>query len=252
MVIGLDLFEKYFDRFSDRYVLIGGTACELAMNEVGLSFRATKDLDIVLCVESLDKEFAKVFWKFIKDGGYRSKGIKTGKQQYYRFKKPDVVGFPFMIELFSRIPDTISISERSHLTPIPVDDDVSSLSAILLNQEYFKFIINGRKLRDKLSFAGADRLIPLKAKAWLDLSARKKSGESVDSKDIKKHRNDIFRLYQILSPDFDEELPVVVRDDLDTFLSIVKNEDIDIEALGLGTVSLGEILNDIQKIFNII
>ena len=52
MVRGLDLFREHFKDFADRYVLIGGTACDLIMSEVGLQFRATKDLDIVLCIES--------------------------------------------------------------------------------------------------------------------------------------------------------------------------------------------------------
>lgn len=47
MVKGLDLFRKYFREYADRYVLIDGAACDLAMGEAGLDFRATKDLDIV-------------------------------------------------------------------------------------------------------------------------------------------------------------------------------------------------------------
>ncbi|HEX3675870.1 MAG TPA: hypothetical protein VHU79_00535, partial [Sphingomicrobium sp.] len=35
-------------------MLIGGGACELLMGDVGVAFRATKDLDIVLIVEALD------------------------------------------------------------------------------------------------------------------------------------------------------------------------------------------------------
>ena len=46
MVIGLDLFKKH----SDNYVLIGGSAADISLEEVGLEFRVTKDLDIVLCV----------------------------------------------------------------------------------------------------------------------------------------------------------------------------------------------------------
>ncbi len=57
MVKGLELFREHFREYTDRYVLIGGAACDLAMGEAGLDFRATKDLDIVLCVEALDKTF---------------------------------------------------------------------------------------------------------------------------------------------------------------------------------------------------
>ena len=41
-------------------MLIGGTACDIAMTGTGLAFRATKDLDIVLYVEASDAAFAQV------------------------------------------------------------------------------------------------------------------------------------------------------------------------------------------------
>lgn len=50
MVRGNDVFLAHFRDFSDRYVLIGGSACDIAMTEAGLDFRATKDLDILLWV----------------------------------------------------------------------------------------------------------------------------------------------------------------------------------------------------------
>lgn len=68
MVKGIDQFKAYFAGFADRYFLIGGAACYLAMEEAGLEFRVTKDLDIVLCVEALDAEFVDAFWEFVKKG----------------------------------------------------------------------------------------------------------------------------------------------------------------------------------------
>jgi len=54
MVIGLDVWQAHFKDFPDRYVLVGGVACDLLMVDAGLPFRATKDLDVVLLVEVLD------------------------------------------------------------------------------------------------------------------------------------------------------------------------------------------------------
>jgi hypothetical protein len=65
MVRGLDLFRDWFGEFSEQYVLIGGSAATLAMEEAGLQFRGTKDLDVVLHVEALTKEFGQTFWDFI-------------------------------------------------------------------------------------------------------------------------------------------------------------------------------------------
>jgi hypothetical protein len=48
VVKGLEKFREYFEAYPDRYVLIGGTAAALAMEQLAGEFRATKDLDIVL------------------------------------------------------------------------------------------------------------------------------------------------------------------------------------------------------------
>ena len=70
MVKGLDLFRQHFADHADQYVLIGGTAATLAMEDAGLDFRATKDLDIVLHIEALNAEFGTSFWAFVERGHY--------------------------------------------------------------------------------------------------------------------------------------------------------------------------------------
>jgi len=72
VVRGLDVFREYFAGHADQFVLIGGTAATLAMEEAGLEFRATKDLDIVLHIEALSPAFGEVFWSFIETGEARS------------------------------------------------------------------------------------------------------------------------------------------------------------------------------------
>ena len=66
-------------------MFIGGTACDILMDELGAQFRATKDLDIVLIIAALDSSFGKTFWKFIEDGGYENRQRGTGENQFYRF-----------------------------------------------------------------------------------------------------------------------------------------------------------------------
>lgn len=105
MVEGLDKFEEYFKDFSNNYILIGGAACDTLVDEAGLNFRATKDLDIILVVEALSTEFAAKFWEFIKEGNYENKEKSSGEKKYYRFTKPGNEGFPQQLELFSRVPD---------------------------------------------------------------------------------------------------------------------------------------------------
>jgi len=48
-----------------------------------------------------------------------------------------------MIELFSRRIEGITLLPNATLTPLPIADEVSSLSAILLESEYYNFLRNG-------------------------------------------------------------------------------------------------------------
>ena len=214
MVVGIDKFAEHFAEFKDRYVLIGGTATWLVLDEVGLDARATKDLDIVLCIEAMDAEFGRVVWEFIRSGQYQIQEKSDGHKVLYRFKNPSQAGYPVMLELFSRKPDVLVLGDDSHLTPIPIDEEVSSLSAILLHDDYYAFIHEHRREIAGVSLVSEVCLIPLKAKAWLDLSQRKALGENVDTKNIKKHRADIFRLFQLLNPQLRLALPESISKDI--------------------------------------
>lgn len=233
MVKGLERFREHFKVFADRYVLIGGTACDLAFAEVGIEFRATKDLDIVLCVEALDAEFGRAFWEFVTQGGYASQQSSTGKRKFYRFTRPSNSDCPFMLELFSRVPDALTVAAGSALTPIPIDDAVSSLSAILLDTDYYDWIRMGRREIDGIPIVRAEHLLPLKAKAWLDLRQRKRSGQTIDSRDINKHKNDVFRLYSIIDPDFRVSMSGAIATDMREFVREMTSDTVDLKSLGL-------------------
>ena len=136
MVKGLDTFQKYFADYEEQYVLIGGAACDILFESNEVNFRATRDLDMVLIVEALTPEFGEKFWKFIVDGKYRNKATNGSNPQFYRFDKPEDDNFPKMIELFCR--SDFKLKDAKGITPIHIDDEVSSLSAILLNDDYYK------------------------------------------------------------------------------------------------------------------
>ena len=92
---------------------------------------------MVLIVEALTPEFGRRFWQFVRDGGYENRAKGTELPQLYRFEKPKTVGFPYMIELFSKTEDTLRSEDASPCVPLPLGDDLSSLSAILLNEDYY-------------------------------------------------------------------------------------------------------------------
>ena len=222
-------------------MLIGGTAATFAMEEAGLEFRATKDLDIVLHIEALSPSFRDAFWRFVEAGGYEIRQASdTGKPVFYRFQKPADERFPSMSELFCRAPEGINVAEGSHLTPIPIDEAAASLSAILLDDAYYEFILAGRKDVDGLPWVGEDRLIPLKASAWLDLRERQAKGEPVDSKNIRKHANDVLRLSQLLAPDVRIEVAPRIAQDLNRFLDGVEaDRAFDPKTLGINSSVAG-------------
>ena len=70
MVNGLTTFQKHFADYTDSYILIGGSACETNLSRQQMPFRATRDLDIVLCIEALDTGFIQAFWDFVSAGKY--------------------------------------------------------------------------------------------------------------------------------------------------------------------------------------
>ncbi len=225
MVNGLNYFLSHLAEFKDRFILIGGTACDLWMGKFGLPFRATKDLDIVLVADTLPTAFFERFWAFIREGRYQSLERSETRPSFYRFTKPADSRHPFMIELFAR--NFLPVPEGFHLTPIPAGDDISSLSAILLGDDYFSYIVSSRVTIGDVPTVPVQCLIPLKARAYLDLVARRAGGEHIDSSKITKHRYDVFRLYRTLAPADRFELPSQLRNDLAEFLNRLAPESQD-------------------------
>ena len=252
MVRGLDIFRDHFKDYGQHYVLIGGTACMVAMEEVGIDFRATSDLDIVLCVEALDVDFVKIFWDFINNGKYQNQQKSTGRRLFYRFYDPVDTNYPKMLELFSRKPDALHYEGNGNLTPIPLDEEVSSLSAILLDDDYYSFIHARKQVVDGLSVVSPECLITLKARAWLDLTRRKDEGEDIHSNDIKKHKNDVFRLYPLLTPEHTINLPDSIKNDFRKFISKIESgEPVQLKDLMRTDDNLDNILTNLKTIYNL-
>ena len=242
---------EWFRGYEDQYAIIGGTACDLLMTDGGLDFRATKDIDLVLIVEAVDLQFANRFWEYMIAGGYEHRNKSTGDPQFYRFTNPRSRDYPMMIELFTRKPAAVSLPEDAVLTPLPVDEEISSLSAILLNDDYYEFLKQGRVRISEVTILDAPYMIPFKAKAWLDLSDRKAAGEAVDSKNIRKHKNDVFRLTELLDQNQERlhNIPVVVRNDMRLFLERIGGEDVDLKQLGIRGKSKESILNQLMRVY---
>lgn len=234
MIIGLEKFREHFAGHENQYAIIGGAACDMLFDAAGLPFRATKDIDMVLSVEVVDAAFGKKFKAFLDAGGYQARERGDGKKQFYRFHKPTDKNFPFMIELFSRKPETLTLPKDAAITPIPVDEDVVSLSAILLDDGYYEAIQSAKQVMDGVTVVDETLLIPFKARAFLDMSDRVQKGEKIDAKNIKKHRNDVFRLAQLLPRDASIKFAEPILKDLRRFLELAeKDGTLDPKAFGV-------------------
>lgn len=233
MAAGMDAFRSHFNAYQNQYVLIGGMACDLLLSEAGERFRPTKDVDMVLIVEALTTEFVEAFWAFIEAGGYEARLRSSGKPEFYRFVNPKQPGYPVMIELFARPGNNINLSAAGHLAPLHIDDDISSLSAILLNEAYYRFLKNGKASVDDISVLDAEHLVPMKMKAWLDLAEKSSQGIHVNERDLRKHRQDVFRLYPLIMEDIPITTPKEVFDDVQKFIGTIRVMPFDPTKIGL-------------------
>lgn len=220
MVTGMEVFRRHFAGYEDSFALIGGAACDLWFTRFGGRFRTTKDIDLVLLLEARQEGFFSRFWEFIRSGAYRVGQRTDGQPTFFRFLDPATENYPKMIEVFSSAPMEIEILPGQTITPIPSEDDVSSLSAILLNADYYAFILEQRTVMDGTPLIQPSGLIPLKVRAWLDLTKRRQEGdERIKTDNINKHRSDVFRIATLLPVGENLSLPSIIADDLRAFLT---------------------------------
>lgn len=225
MVIGLDTFKEHFKDYQDQYVLIGGSASLITLQEYGLPFRVTKDLDIVLIVEALTKEYVKHFWLFIQEGQYDY--FKANRSPcFYRFQNPKKNNYPAMIEILSRNNALEEIPKNMIKRRLSIDEETVSLSAIILEEGYYELIMEHQITIDEVPTVDSLCLILLKMKACINLFQAKLEGKNINSEDIKKHKRDVFRIAQVLSGEERLSLSDNINKDVLEFMSHVKENPV--------------------------
>lgn len=224
---GLDKFREAFVEYSDNYVVIGGTACDINMTNTVVRARATHDIDMIVIVENMTEAFANRFWQFVREAGYRPERRKQEdgeppKYELYRFLDGKD-GYPEMIELLSRHPDVLGEPKGLTIEPIPTDEAVSSLSAIIMDDDYYHFTVAHSLLTDGIRHADPAALIALKARAYLNLLTDRQNGKHVNTKDIKKHRSDVLKNVVIIAED-SIEAPASIVACVREFVSSIRSE----------------------------
>ena len=127
-----------------------------------------------------------------------------------------------------------------------------SLSAILLDPQYFEALQNGKRVENGVTILDQSILIPFKARAFLDLTGRRDKGDKiVKGDDIKKHRADVFRLSQLLPGNAVVQVSDPLREDVRSFLAAIEAEGtLDPKALNI-PMTREEAISFLRKAYGI-
>lgn len=251
-VSGLGEFRRHMEGCEGSYAVIGGTACDILLSDADLPFRATHDVDTVLVADDHLPQVARAIWFLVKDGGYRCGWGNNHQSHFYRFTEPKVAGYPLMIELFSKKPALAGDLDGIEVAPLHIDDEVSSLSAILLDDDYYRFMLEGIKTVDGISVLDEAQLIPFKAKAFLDLEGRRMRGEAIDSRKVSKHLRDVLRLSQLLSGGEQVTMPPSVHADMTTFLGACTGNPVDnrrLRQIGIPNLGFEDVMAVLEQVY---
>ena len=255
---GLDKFREYMSGFRSHYVVIGGLATVLTLEERGLPARATKDVDMIIICQPETKFYMKRFWEFIKAGGYKLWQPDEKEEThpcFYRFIKPESRDFPSQIELFSKVPEYIDVPEDVHIVHIPMEGYTSSFSAIIMDEAYYDFAISHSEVVGDIRILNAEALIVLKAIAYMENLHRKEEGVAVDQKNIDKHKKDIYRLAYVFDGSERFEVNDTIKEQLRGFVSEVEKNPIDgkymLRGQGIPPMPMFEFVNLLNTMFGL-
>jgi hypothetical protein len=244
-VRGLAHFVDHFATERDQYVIIGGIAAMFSLEDSGIEARATKDIDLVIAAHP-SISFADKIKQYVRDGQYQIQKGQDSDSRNYRFTRPGNEDYPVQIEIFSFAELAFDLRPVQEIIPIETSQGLGSLSAILMDEAYFNLVKQDIRVVDGVPVLQHSSLIPLKARAFLDLTERKADGENIDSRDIKKHRNDVLKLLATI-PNNTFALDNSIAEDLRGFLNHNQIRDIDQAALR-SVIGIRTSIDELRKI----
>lgn len=259
-VYGIERIREYLGAFKSNYVIIGGTATNINLDDNDLIGRTTHDIDMIVVCEAMSAEYITQFWKMVRDAGYQPGVIRTDdgfKRTFYRFDNPKDKTFPKYIELFCRVPDSISIPDDIHLVHLSNEEDyLSSFSAVMMDEEYYKFAVSHATELQGVQVLDKFALIVLKAKAYVSNFNRKAAGGHVQQDDIDKHKKDVYRLSFILDEKNDRvELPETMKKDMNIFIEYIEKNPINTKSLskymGAADLPQAELVARLKQVFSL-
>ena len=118
-----------------------------------------------------------------------------------------------------------------------------------MDDDYYNYTIEHSQVEKGVHIANIESLICLKCRAYLEMVSGK---VRTDSKHIKKHRNDVFRLGAMLIPDVKYKLPERLFEDVGLFCELVANDMPDdnlFKSANIRGVNVGMVLEAIKSNF---
>jgi FlaA1/EpsC-like NDP-sugar epimerase len=124
-----------------------------------------------------------------------------------------------------------------------------------MDDAYYEFTLANSEIVDGLHLANEVALICLKARAFLNNRQRKIDGQDVQEVDIVKHKNDVIKLVSTLPPAQVAAIPAIVKADLQQYIQVVREENVNVKVLlrpmVLGGITLSEIIERMQVVFGL-
>lgn len=242
--VGLSHFENYFKDYRDHYVVVGGFATLMLLDkQLEGHGKATYDIDLVLLTNS-SVTMSRRIKSYIKEGDYT---VQKGEKDlfiYYRFFEPKVDEFAKEIELFAVNEQKFELDENQRIIPIDPEEGLYSLSAIMLDGEYFEMIKSNIDDSNQVPCTNTIATIKLKISAFYDL---KKRGDDK----WKKHRRDIIKLALILTGEERIELKGRMVEDVRLFMEHMDelNDKIIKQITGMKGISQSDIVEVLMEVF---
>jgi predicted nuclease of restriction endonuclease-like (RecB) superfamily len=104
---------------------------------------------------------------------------------------------------------------------------------ILLNDDYYRFLLEGRTVKNDITILDAEHIIPFKMKAWIDLKNKQAQGIHINARDLRKHRLDVFRLFPLIRNEHRILVNQTIMDDIVNFVSYMQKIDIQLKDIGI-------------------
>lgn len=178
--------------------------------------KATFDIDLVLLTNN-SVEISQRIKQYINDGEYKIQIGEKDQYKYYRFIEPQKENFAKEIELFASNENDLELDDSQRIIPVDPEEGLYSLSAIMLDPEYFEMIKNNVDKTGRAPYTNAQATMMLKMSAFYDLRSR-------NDKKWKKHRRDILKLALTLTGEEEIKLTGRMKQDFDSFTTHLNDE----------------------------